>query len=374
MLERHPRTLPPLLGALGWILILAASSGRADDCAPIVDPDPRACAGTHSLSISKRYLLAVHAAAPGSTFAEHETYLLESDDGQGWGVVPGWEAYVGSVPEVTERDGLLYLFNPGKQRVYDLAGGSVSGASVSISDPSGDPVSYVDPSAILDDQNRIVLFFLNSTGVPPGTDPASGTDPKDFDSATEDPGSGALAFTLEAGPRVEALSSDPDIFFDGSQYLLYISFGANTRAYRADTLHGSYEAFPGLGSEALLTTAGGVPAGHYDALNAEYWTYVHANVGGVNVVRRAVHDGFDAALLVSDFTTVVAAADLGLGATTSVESPSLFDRGPSVSTPLPGLGPPGLWLLAALMSAASLAHLRQRRQSRAGNLKARRLP
>ncbi|MGE4652248.1 MAG: hypothetical protein AAEJ53_15285 [Myxococcota bacterium] len=373
-MKRRPRTLAPLLGALGAVLSLAANTGRADDCTPVADPDPRACAGTHSLSISKRYLLAVHAATPGSSFSEHETYLLESDDGHDWNVVPGWEAYVGSVPEVTERDGLLYLFNPGKQRVYDLAGGSVSGASVRIADAAGDPVSYVDPSAIVDDQNRIVLFFLNSTGVPPGTDPASGTDPKDFDSATETPDSNALVFSLEAGPRVEALSSDPDIFFDGSQYVLYISFGANTRAYRADTLHGSYEAFPGLGSEALLTGAGGVPAGHYDAEKAEYWTYVHTNVGGANVVRRSVHPGFDAALPAASFHTVVAAADLGLDAATSVESPSLFDRGARVSTPLPGLGATGFLLLATLMGAAGLAHSRRPGPGAAGNPEARRLP
>ena len=350
------------------LLLLACSPllpgvGHADDCTPIPGGDPRICAGSHSLVLAGRYLLGVHAAAPGSTFAEHETYLLESDDGVNWSVVSGWEAYVGSVPEVIERDGLLYLFNPGKLRVYDLAGGSVTGELVSMAESSGDPVSYVDPSAILDDQDRIVLFFLNSTNVPPGTDPGSGTDPKDFDSATENAGTGATSFTLEPGPRLQALNTDPDIFFDGSQYVLYISHGANTRAYQSATLHGSYTGFPGLGSEALLTSAGGVPAGHYDAENAEYWTYVHSVLGGVNVVRRAVHANFDAALPASSFTTVVEAADLGLGATTSLESPSLFDRGSGPAATLPALGRPMYWLLAALTALAGLSLLARIRPS-----------
>ena len=347
-----------LIGMLGCAALLCGQVGWADDCTPILDPDPRACEGTHSLVITQRYLLAVHAAEPGATFAEHETHLLESADGSNWTEVSGWQPYVGSVPEVIERDGFLYLFNPGKRRVYDLAGGSVTGASVSISDAIGNTVSYVDPSAIVDDEDRMVLFFLNSTGVPPGTDPAAGSDPKAFDSATEDASSNGLAFTLEPGPRVEALSSDPDVFYDGSRYVLYISYGSNTRAYESATLHGSYTGLPGLGPDAMLTSVGGVPAGHYDADNVEYWTYVHAHAGGANVVRHAVHASLDSALTASNFVTVVQAADLGLDSATSIESASFFDRGASsIATPLPGLAMPALWIFAVLAATVGVRDL-----------------
>ena len=72
--------------------LLLPGVGHADDCTPIPGGDPRICAGSHSLVLAGRYLLGVHAAAPGSTFAEHETYLLESDDGVNWSVVSGWAA------------------------------------------------------------------------------------------------------------------------------------------------------------------------------------------------------------------------------------------------------------------------------------------
>ena len=123
------------LGVLALVAVAAVAAGArlagADDCVS-TGGDPRVCAGTHSLVVSERYLLAVHAAPPGSTFAEHETYLLESANGVDWGVVPGWQPYFGSVPEVIARDDLLYLFNPGKRRVYDLEAGTGTGSPVAI--------------------------------------------------------------------------------------------------------------------------------------------------------------------------------------------------------------------------------------------------
>ena len=181
------------VAALAAAAAVAAGPLGADDCVPS-GGDSRVCAGSHELVLSRRYLLAVHAAPPGSTFAEHETYLLESDDGVDWSLVSGWESYLGSVPEVILRGPHLYLFNPGKQRVYDLVAGTVTGDPVAIADAEGATVNYVDPSAIFDAAGRIVLFFLNSTGVPLGTDPASGTDPKDFDSAIEDADSAGAVF------------------------------------------------------------------------------------------------------------------------------------------------------------------------------------
>ncbi len=302
-----------------------AEPARGDPCV-ITGDDPRYCAGTVEFELSKRYLLAVHMAPAGSTFSDHETYLLESDDGENWSVVSGWEPYLGSVPEVTMREGKLYLFNPGGRRIYDLDAATVEGAPVSILDAEDDVVNFVDPSVTLDDAGRFVLFFLNSTGTPPGTDPAAGSDPKDFDSATEDEESDGAEYTLDDGPRVQGLSSDPDIFFDDERYLLYISRGSTTRVYEADSLRGSYEAVAELGEDPLLTTEGGVPAGHYDPASASYWTYVHSHTDAGVVVRRAVHEGFDAELLSGAFETVVELGDLGLTSEARIESPSFFDR------------------------------------------------
>jgi hypothetical protein len=134
---------------------------------------------------------------------------------------------------------------------------------------------------------------------------------------------------MQSGPRVQVTldgsalrsGSDPDIYFDGTKYILYVSAGASTLAFSSSTLHGSY--MPLVGTSGLLTSIGGVPCGHYDTETKRYWTYIQSNEGGTNVIKRAVHTDFSRQLIASDFTTVINASALGLGAQTNAESPGL---------------------------------------------------
>jgi hypothetical protein len=183
----------------------------------------------------------------------------------------------------------------------------------------------VDPSLFVDDQGRLVLFYL--PGIlgqdPAGCAPGETACVKHFHSAVEVEGSNGTAFVAQPGDRVEVpinvpgSASDPDIFYDGTRYVLYISRGPSVEVYTGSTLHGSYTLLTSL-PDGYLTRAGGVPAGHFDPATASYWTYVHTGEG---VIRRAVHASLDTPLNDGDFTTVLSGSSIGLGASYRVESP-----------------------------------------------------
>ena len=95
-----------------------------------------------------------------------------------------------------------------------------------------DDAGYVDPSLIVDDEGRIVLFFMHGLR---GADPAQclpgeSSCVKYFGSATEVDGSDGKLFKLDDGYRTSITvgvgghlgASDPDIFFDGNLLHLYL--------------------------------------------------------------------------------------------------------------------------------------------------------
>jgi hypothetical protein len=75
----------------------------------------------------------------------------------------------------------------------------------------------------------------------------------------------------------------------------------------------------------LSTNLGGVPAGFFTS--NQYWTYVHANENGRAVIRRATHAAL-APLTAANFATVITGANIGLTATTNVESPGFAFNNP----------------------------------------------
>ncbi len=295
--------------------------------------------------ITGAYLLAFHACdgAQCTSPRSHLVYLAESNDGATWTLVPGWVPYTGSVPDVVRRGDLLYLYAVGVSgsgggagvRVLDLKTGLLGSASgVTISGFGG---SVVDPSALLDDQGRIVLFFLVSDRTP--GDPAQcrageTTCVRQFASATEaaggdgvrfafDPGSGA-SVTLGGGLRIGA---DPDVFFDGTQWVMYISHGPSTSVWTSATMRGVYTR---IGS--LTENVGGVPAGHHEAATGRVWSYTHVG-HPTTVIRRAVHAGYGQ-LAESAWSVVVSAATLGLSSSWSVASPGIAANVPGVTPAL----------------------------------------
>lgn len=284
----------------------------------------------HSQPFTKKYILCLHSCNATCTgFQDHLSQLVESDDGTNWTVVPNFIPYKGSVPDVITRNNTLYLYNPGKVTRYNnLTNTWLPAANVSIKDNNNNSVQFVDPSAIIDSNGNMVLFFLNATGTPIGQDPASCPSypcTKIFDSAVEIPGSDGTLFTLEPNHRLTltlqgGTASDPDIFFDSTTYILYISAGTNTLAYKSTTLQGTYSSFPNLNNN-VLTNQGGIPCGIFDAANNKYYTYVHTNIGGNTVIRQAIHNNFSTSL--NNFTTVVSAATFAEPQSTTSESPGI---------------------------------------------------
>jgi hypothetical protein len=284
-----------------------------------------------SQPFSKKYLMAFHTCTTNCAFQFHETHIAESNDGSTWSLVPNLPYFSGSVPDLVVRGTKLYLYNPGIVRRYDNSTSlwDSSPANVSVVDSIGNPVNFVDPSPTVDANGNIVLFFLNSTGIT--GDPAT-CNPypcvKYFDSAVEVPGSDGAQFLLQSAHRLtvnlsSGSASDPDIYFDGSQYILYYSAGSSTKALYSSTLHGAYTAFGGL-NNGELTNQGGIPCGHYEASSGQYWTYVHANGMNGTEIKRVTHSNFNAS--VNTATTVISGTNIGLTSQHKCESPGFCEN------------------------------------------------
>ena len=263
----------------------------------------------------------------------HQVFLAQSDDGANWSLVPGWEPYTGSVPDVIRRGDTLYIYTPGFVRRYRFSTDTwESPVPVILDDADAD--GFVDPSLIVDDSGRLVLFYLPGIR---GQDPAQCAPGetscmKYIRSATEVAGSDGTRFVVEPGNRVEILvtdpptASDPDIFYDGTRYVLYVTRGPNVKVYTSDTLHGAYQPWSQLPDDGNLTSAASIPAGYYDRTTEAYWTYGNRQ----GTIYRAVHATIDAPLSFADFLPVLDGAGVGLGASYGVGSPGF-----AVNTPGP---------------------------------------
>lgn len=270
---------------------------------------------------------------------DHTVQLAESDNGSSWTLVPNFPTYQGSVPDVIIRNNKLYLYTPGvvKRYNYDTDTWDSQTTSVSIKDSANNNVNFVDPSAFVDSSGNLILIFMNSTGFsgdPAQCNPYPCT--KYFDSATEVSGSDGTQFVKESGHRFSitlssGTASDPDIYFDGSNYILYISKGSSTYAYYSPSLHGSYQSLPNL-SSGLLTNNGGIPCGYYDTISQKYWTYVHASSGNTTEIKQCIHSDFNTSI--SNFTTIISGSLTGLGSNFKTESPGFTENTFSTTTSL----------------------------------------
>ncbi len=301
-----------------------------------------------SSGISKAYLLSFHACDTATANCRdprnHQVYLAQSNDGASWSLVPGWMPYPGSVPDVIRRGDTLYVYTPDQVRRYRFATQTWEApVRVSLNDPTAP--GFVDPSLFVDDQGRLVLFYLVAT---PGSDPAQcapgqPTCVKRFHSATEAPGSDGTAFVAEPGDRVAITlhpnpidsASDPDIFIEAvrstTRYVLYISRGNSIQIYTSLTLHGSYTLLTTLPEGYLTRNTGGIGSGHFDFVANRYWTYVHTPNG---IIRRAAHSTLDEQLAEDDFTAIITGSSIGLGSSWRVESPgfAVNAAGPAITS------------------------------------------
>ena len=238
----------------------------------------------------------------------HSVLLAQSDDGKSWSLLQGWTASKGSVPDLFRRGDTIYLYDTQGLTKIDVKTGEVTKTRASIT--SGE--SFVDPSLAQLPDGRLILFYLPGMR---GGDPAQcaageTTCQKMIKSAVEVAGSDGTSFVEDPGMRVSAtlsstgedrVFSDPDIFFNGTDWVLYVSRGRGTEAYTSKDLQGSYS------NKVNLTNGkGGVPSGIFDESSSKVWTYTHANVAGEQVIRRTVSDkGLSGASNDSDYQSII---------------------------------------------------------------------
>jgi hypothetical protein len=169
----------------------------------------------------------------------------------------------------------------------DVKSGEVTRTRASLTTGDG----FVDPSLAQLPDGRLILFYLPGMR---GGDPAQcptgqATCEKMIKSAVEVAGSDGSSFIPDSDNRVSAtvdssgeyrVFSDPDIFFNGNEWVLYVSRGRTTEAYTSKDIQGSY------GNKINFTNGkGGVPSGILDASSSKVWSYTHTNLAGVSRTR-----------------------------------------------------------------------------------------
>ena len=119
--------------------------------------------------IRQPYLLAFHACDTGAFDCNNprngQVYLTQSRDGASWSIAPGWQPFVGSVPDVIHRDDTLSLQGGPAAPALPLQHRQLGSTTVTLED-SEPPFGYVDPSLILDWRGRIGMDYL--PGIPRG--------------------------------------------------------------------------------------------------------------------------------------------------------------------------------------------------------------
>ncbi len=245
----------------------------------------------------------------------HLVYLAGSTDGLEWDIIPEMNPFPSSVPDVVIRDDVLYVMGlPQLQRMDLKTGIWMETVYPQIFDGT-EFIMHVDPSMYVDEQNRIVLFFMEGIeGSDPATCPPGETVcTKYFLSATEVPGSMGTLFSLDEGIRMsielnetQRIAADPDIFAGPDGFYQYVSRGQNTQVFYSDNLRGAYSPVATLNDAILSMGGGGVPAGYFDLQDFVYWTFVTTNVdGGYTDIRLAQHSTLLEQLRYDDFDTIL---------------------------------------------------------------------
>lgn len=329
-------------GSLGLLLILSgvldlvAADAEGDPRISSLGDTPREASGSAADgTFPGKYLIAFHVRkrigprVPGNQGCR--VYLAYSNDGGAWAPLPGFEPFQGSAPDIIKRKNAVYIYTPDPDLVtrYDASSGKLQpGVGVTITQADGTRDHYGDVTPYLDPvTRRIILFYKSTLGIV--GDPQFHTTCPEC-SATEVDGSEGAAFVKDDGSRIDGgRLSDMDIFYDGSQYILYVGNnprGPGDRArvlvYASPTLRGTYAPVATLPG-GVLTECGSVPQGYFDPITRKYWTYI-TELSPVKpaVIKRAVHADFSKPLTEADFVTVISNSTFpGLTPSDSVESP-----------------------------------------------------
>ena len=263
----------------------------------------------------------------------HKVHLAGSENGADWELISDMEPFPSSVPDVHLRDNILYVMGLPELQRYNVETGVWMETAYPQVFSGTEPVMHVDPSMFVDEQNRLVLFFMEGfEGSDPATcPPGESTCTKYFLSATEVPGSLGTAFSLDPGNRMEIvlneqqrIAADPDIFIGPDGYYQYVSRGQNTQVFFSDQLRGTYVPIDTVNDGLLVMGGGGVPAGYYHTEDEHFWTFVTTNADeGKTDIRLARHGSLYTPLRFDDFDTVLSGAD-AISNDYLVSSPGFF--------------------------------------------------
>lgn len=280
---------------------------------------------------SQQYVMAFHGCKTGSgdcnNPSSHEVYLAQSNDGASWSLVPGWEPRDGSVPDVLRRGDTLYVISTGGVSRLNMQTGDVTHEQVKI---EGGEL-WVDPSLAQLPDGRLVMFYL--PGIM-GQDPAScapgeGSCTRQIKSAVEVPGSNGTVFRADSGARVTetitgGVFSDPDIFSNGSEWVLYVSRGQSINAYTSANLQGTFS-FRGPVSQ----NQGGVGSG-MSTSQGGVQTFAHSSTRDSSVIVRG--ESATGTTPIATFATVITGPSIGLG--NYVASPGVALNSPGITCEL----------------------------------------
>ena len=311
------------------------------------------------VTVTRKYLMAFHACQGTlcNDIKNHQTYLAESDDAITWSVVPGWQPFIGSVPDVVRRGNTLYLYyvriSDGENlfvTTIDLDTGNVSSPKkVNFQGTQG---HFVDPSLLVEEDGHIFLtgLYVDPPPPPPAiptpTNPATcapgeSTCIKQILSATEVAGSNGQTFSLDSGARARITldqttpsASDPDLFKDKDGYTLYVSIGQSVNVYSSTTLRGEFTRL-----STISRNTGGIPSGYFDIASGKRWTFVHSDKPSGSVIRFAAHSNYDQPIAEADWKTVITAQNIGLGSDWQVASPGFGLNAPGASMVVPSSTP-----------------------------------
>ena len=306
-----------------------------------------------------KFLMAFHACDRGASHGCegpecNHLYLAQSDDGWGWSLVPGIEPFEGDVPDIIRRGDTIYVYYltfglgdpPEVLRVrrYDATTGMLEKtARVSVKHSIGAKEQIVDPSLVVDDDGRLVMFYLvQDVGMndPAVCLPGCSSCVKTFRSATELEGSDGTKFVVDEGNRYEReigsheILADPDVFETPEGYVMYLGYvdesyrgGAPdvTLALFSETLRGSYELVPALDDGVLVRSISGGPSGVYDFETRQYWSYgTQVSRDRSLIIAGAAHTTLDTLIPESGLRPAVTGEGLaGLGHDFMLASPGL---------------------------------------------------
>ena len=311
------------LGASMLLALLANSQGAfaAPLAGPLPNPSAAAHAGFTVTSTGDPYLMAFHTCALGTECTNPSNHLIRlgsSPDGRTWAQLPGWQPYSGSVPDVFRRGNTAYVIGAGLSRV-DMTTGNVTASSFNVKNAQGGDAMPRDASFAgqLPD-GRFVLVYVPSMQA---IDPNSPT--RTILLATEDKGSDGANFTYAGDAITIPIASlpvagdptDPDIYWDGTRWVLLVSLGGNAVAYTSSNLLGPYD--PST-MTVVSRNSGGVPSAVLSTDNATVFTYV--NTGERDKVSINLGASVAPPSLISSWSVVIPASQFG---TASAESPGV---------------------------------------------------